>query len=146
MATVQLTQQRVNEFHFTNKISQPGKIQIKTSFSFNVNFVKDNSRCVAIVRQLIRDEQDQLNLAVGMSGVFNCEGVVTDDDKKAVHTLCYDQLFPYIQATVTSLMQTAGIPGFMLRKAEINANNVQVGANLAEAQAKAAPKKQFPIV
>lgn len=145
MASAQLTQQRVNEFHFTNKISQPGQLKMKTSFSFNVNFVKDNSRCVAIVRQIIRDDEDKINLAVGLSGVFECQGVASDEDKKAIHTQCYDQLFPYIQATVTSLMQTAGIPGFMLRKANMDASNIQVGAPTVGAKPEA-PKKQFPIV
>ncbi|MCQ2441778.1 MAG: protein-export chaperone SecB [Oscillospiraceae bacterium] len=142
MATAQLTQQRVNEYHFTNKINQPGQIKMNTTFSFNVNFVQNNSRCVAVIRQVIRDENDQINLKVGMSGVFNCEGVVTDEDKKSIHAQCYDQMFPYIQSTVTSLMQVAGIPGFMLRKATINSDNVQ----LAAANTNAAPKKQFPIV
>lgn len=143
MATVQLMQHRINEFHFTNKITEQGQIRMNTSFSFNVNFLQDNSRCVAHVRQIIKDEEDKLNLAVGMSGVFECGGVDTDEAKKAVHAQCYDQLFPYIQSTISTLMQTAGIPGFMLRKAVINSDNVQIGTN---ANRNAQPKQQFPIV
>ncbi len=145
MATVQLIQQRVNEFHFTNKITQQGQIKLNTTFTFNVNFLQDNTRCVAHIRQIIKSEDDQLNLAVGMSGVFTCEDVDTDEEKKNVHGQCYDQMFPYIQSTIQTLMQTAGIPGFMLRKAVIDTNAVQVGRS-NNGQTPSAPKQQFPIV
>lgn len=146
MAIAHLVSQKTQEVHFQNKLTQNGQVQLESTFNFNVRFADDGKRCVARVRQIIKDKQnsDQLNLMVDLVGAFACEGGDTDDGKKAIHAQCYDQLFPYIQSVVQTLMQASGIPGFQLRKAIINTDNVQVGK--AQPAPQAQPKQQFPIV
>lgn len=147
MAIAHLVSQKVQEVHFVNKIKQQGQIQLDSSFTFHVNFAKDGQRCIAKVYQSIKDKEggEQLFVSVDMVGAFACNNVVTEEDKKLVHAQCYDQLFPYIQSTVQNLMQASGIPGFQLRKAVINSDNVVVGQPKGD-QPSQPPKPQFPIV
>lgn len=146
MAIAHLVTHKVQEVHFINKIQQQGQIKLGASFNINVNFAKDGNRCIAKLYQSVKDDQDgeQLFVSVDLVGAFACEGVENDEDKKLIHAQCYDQLFPYVQSTITSLMQASGIPGFQLRKPMINTDNIQVGP--AAQQQPQQPKPQFPIV
>lgn len=148
MAIAHLVTQKVQEVHFINKLSQQGQIQLDSNFTFNVNFAKDGKRCIARIYQSIKDKEggEQLFASVDLIGAFACEGVEGDEEKKQVHSQCYDQLFPYVQSTIQSLMQASGIPGFQLRKAVIKADNVQIGKNAEPNDGSQQPKQQFPIV
>lgn len=147
MAIAHLVTQKVEEVHFLNKLQQQGQIQLESSFTFNVNFAKDGKRCIARIYQSVKDNQggEQLFASADLVGAFACEGVNSEEDKKLVHTQCYDQLFPYVQTTIQNLMHASGLPGFQLRKAVINAERVQVGQKPEEAPQEP-PKPQFPIV
>jgi preprotein translocase subunit SecB len=84
---------------------------------------------------------------VDVIGAFSCDGIEGDEDKKQVHAQCYDQLFPYMQTVIQNLMQASGIPGFQLRKAVINPENVRVGSAPAAEEQPAEPSQpRFPIV
>lgn len=148
MAIAHLITQKVQEVHFINKLSQQGQIQLDSNFTFNVNFAKDGKRCIARIYQSIKDKEggEQVFASVDLIGAFSCEGVEGDEEKKQVHAQCYDQLFPYVQSTIQSLMQSSGIPGFQLRKAVINTDNVQVGRPPEANDDRQQPKQQFPIV
>lgn len=148
MAIAHLVTQKVQEVHFVNKLQQQGQIQLETSFTFNVNFAKDGKRCIARIYQSIKDKEggEQVFVSVDLVGAFACEDIIDEESKKQVHTQCYDQLFPYVQSTVQNLMTASGIPGFQLRKAVINTNNVQVGQNPDLPRDNQPKKPQFPIV
>lgn len=145
MAIAHLVTQKVQEVHFTNKLTQQGQIQLDSSFNFQVNFAKDCTRCIAHIYQSVKDKEggETLFASVDIIGAFSCEGIEGDEDKKQVHAQCYDQLFPYMQTTIQNLMHASGIPGFQLRKAVINPENVRVGGAPAKEEP---PKPQFPIV
>lgn len=148
MAIAHLVTQKVQEVHFVNKLQQQGQIQLETSFTFNVNFAKDGKRCIARIYQSIKDKEggEQVFVSVDLVGAFSCDGITDEAAKKLVHAQCYDQLFPYVQSTVQNLMTASGIPGFQLRKAVINTDNVQVGKNPDLPREPQAQKPQFPIV
>lgn len=148
MANAHLVSQKVQEVHFVNKLEKSGQIQLQSSFNFNVNFSKDGQRCVARLYQSIKDPDggETIFLSAELVGAFACEGVATDEDKKQVHTQCYDQLFPYAQTTITSLMAASGIPGFQLRKPRMDTDKVVVGQNPNQATQQPPKKPTLPIV
>ena len=57
---------------------------------------------------------------------FSCEGVRGDEEKKEVHLMAYDALFPYLQSTVGQLFAGTGMPGFMVKKMRLDQNKVTV--------------------
>ena len=111
MANATLMSQKVQEIHLINKLEQSGQIQLDSSFSLNVSFMSDGSRCVGKLQQTLRD---------------NCTGATTDEVKRQVHGEVYDQLFPFMQSQCASLAAASGVPGLMLRKVPINPDNITV--------------------
>ena len=129
MANASLISQKIQEIHLSNKLDQSGQIQLDSSFSLNVNFVPDGTRCVGKLTQTLRDKEfvgGKFTLAVELVGIFNCTGATTDEVKKQIHLEVYDQLFPYMQSQCANLTAAAGLPGLMLRKAAINPDSVSV--------------------
>ena len=74
----------------------------------------------------LKDKEDEklFYLSVEMLGVFQCEGVETEEDKKIIHTQCYDQLFPYMQNQVSQLCTASGMNNLVLKKAKIDPSQV----------------------
>ena len=115
MPTATLMNQKVREIHFNNDLERKHGTnrQLGSSFSFQV------------YHSLKAKEDEKLFfLSVEMLGVFKCEGVETEEDKKEIHTQCYDQLFPYMQSEVSHLCTASGMNGLVLRKAKIDPSQV----------------------
>ena len=118
MANATLVTQKVQEIHLSNKLEKSGQIQLDSSFSLNVSFSSDGSRCVGKLQQTLRDKE--------FVGIFNCSNATTDEVKRQVHGEVYDQLFPYMQSQCASLAAASGVPGLMLRKVPIDPNNIAI--------------------
>ena len=129
MANATLMSQKVQEIHLINKLEQSGQIQLDSSFSLNVSFMSDGSRCVGKLQQTLRDKEfagGKFTMTVVLVGIFNCTGATTDEVKRQVHGEVNDQLFPFMQSQCASLAAASGVPGLMLRKVPINPDNITV--------------------
>ena len=129
MANATLVSQKVQEIHLSNKLDQSGQIQLDSSFSLNVSFSPDGTRAVGKLTQTLRDKEfvgGKFTLSVELAGIFNCSGATTDEVKRQVHLEVYDQLFPYMQSQCATLTASSGLPGLMLRKAEIDPGSVAI--------------------
>ena len=129
MANASLISQKVQEIHLSNKLDKTGQIQLDSAFSLNVNFSADGTRCMGKLTQTLRDKEyvgGKFTLAVELVGAFSCSGATSDAVKRQIHMEVYDQLFPYMQSQCATLTAAAGLPGLMLRKAEIDPNSVAV--------------------
>ena len=54
MANASLLNQKVQEIHLSNKLEQSGQIQLDSSFSLNVSFAPDGTRCIGRLTQTLR--------------------------------------------------------------------------------------------
>lgn len=126
MVTVTLANQRVQEVHFVNRIDKSGQIQLKSSFNFHVDYTSDNSKCIAKLYQSaqMKDDPEKLFISAEIIGVFELSGVVDDETKRDAHVQCYDQLFPFLQSTITQLATASGMPGFLMKKTPMDRANV----------------------
>lgn len=126
MATVNLLQQRTRELHLRNDMTKMGQLQLKSNFNFSVKYAPDNQRCIATVYQSFEDksEAQAFSVSVTLEGIFACQGMESEADKKAVHLMAYDALFPYLQSVVGQLFASTGIPGFMVKKMNLDQNRV----------------------
>lgn len=130
MANASLMNQKVQEIHLNNKLDQPGQVQLDSSFSLNVSFTPDGSRCIGRLQQTLRDKEfagGKFTLSVELVGIFSCSGATTDEVKRQIHGEVYDQLFPFMQFQCSNLAASAGIPGLMLKRANIDPSTVSVG-------------------
>lgn len=129
MANASLLSQKVQAIQLTNKLDQAGQIQLDSSFSLNVSFAQDGSRCIGTLQQNLRDKEsggDKFAMTIEVVGVFSCFEAFSDEKKRLIHGEVYDQLFPYMQAQCSSLAASSGIPGLMLRKIPIDPDNIAV--------------------
>ena len=129
MANASLITQKVQVIHLINKLEKPGQVQLDSSFSLNVSFTPDGSRCIGKLQQTLRDKEfagGKFTLTVELVGAFNCSGANADDVKRQIHGEVYDQLFPYMQVQCSNLAAASGIPGLMLKKAAIDPNTIAV--------------------
>jgi preprotein translocase subunit SecB len=147
MVTVTLANQRVQEIHFVNRIDKSGQIQLKSSFNFHVDYTSDNTKCIAKLYQSaqMKEDPEKLFISAEIIGVFTLEGVVDDETKRDAHVQCYDQLFPFLQSTVSQLATASGMPGFLMKKTPMSRDNITF------AKKENAPKKDdqpmtLPIV
>ncbi|MCD8384383.1 MAG: protein-export chaperone SecB [Clostridiales bacterium] len=134
MATVTLLQQRTRELHLRNDIKKQGQLQLRSNFNFNVKFASNNQNCVATLYQSFEDKsgEETLSVSVTLEGLFSCQGVAGDEDKKAVHVQAYDALFPYLQSTVGQLFSSTGFPGFMVKKIPLDEQKVVISQSRRE--------------
>ena len=112
MANATLVTQKVQEIHLSNKLEKSGQIQLDSSFSLNVSFSSDGSRCVGKLQQTLRDKEfvgGKFTMTVELVGIFNCSNATTDEVKRQVHGEVYDQLFPYMQSQCASLAAASGL-------------------------------------
>ena len=132
MANAALVNQKLQEVHLVNKLDKAGQVQLDSSVSLNVNFSADGSRCIGKLHQTLRDKEQaggKFTMSVDLGGVFSCTGATEDEVKRQIHQEVYDQLFPFMQAQCSALAGASGIPGLMLRKLEMDPNNISVGKN-----------------
>lgn len=112
-----------------NKLEKSGQVQLDSSFSLNVSFSSDGTRCMGKLQQTLRDKEfagGKFTMTVEMVGFFNCTGATNDMVKRQVHGEVYDQLFPYMQSQCASLASASGVPGMMLKKVDIDPDSVAV--------------------
>ena len=130
MAQVNLISHKLQDLQFFNKLEKPGQVALESSFSFNVSFTADNTKCVAKLYQCVKDKSEDANhhffISVEMTGLFGVDGPVTDEDKKDIHVSCYQQLFPYAELAAKQTCAMGGMPNFQLLRQRMNRDNVAV--------------------
>ena len=72
----------------------------------------------------MKDDPEKLFISAEIIGVFELSGVVDDETKRDAHVQCYDQLFPFLQSTITQLATASGMPGFLMKKTPMDRANV----------------------
>ncbi len=145
MVAVNLIKQQVREVHFVNALEKPGQIQLENSFNFRVDYMNNNQRCVAKLYHSakMKDDPDKLFVSVDIIGMFQLEGVTSEEAKREAHVQCYNQLFPYLQSVVTQMTTAGGLPGFMMKKGNITKDNIRVSD---KKQSEDQPPMTLPIV
>lgn len=137
MATIRLLNQRTRELHLRNDIRKMGQLQLGSNFDFSVKYAPNNQNCVATIYQSFEDKSEEhaFSVSVTLEGVFSCEGVNTNEDKKTAHLAAYEALFPYLQSVVGQIFTSTGIPGFMVKKMQLDQNKVVVAQKRPDAPA-----------
>lgn len=130
MATLTMLSYKLQDLQFFNKLEQAGQIQLENNFSFSVNYNQDNSRCMAKLYQCVKDKSDSPDhrffISVEIAGIFEVDGEIDDEDKKAFHVQCYQQLFPYAEMIAKQTCASGGMPNFILLRQKMDKDNVVI--------------------
>ncbi len=116
---------RINSFF---DINQDMELQVENRFSLDVDYSDDNQHCSAsfINETLSPENPDVFNITLDVLGLFRCENIQTDEDKRQAHVKIYSYLFPYVQLMVSDLTSKAALPPLMIEMAEIDPNSVNI--------------------
>ena len=130
MAELHMLSYKLQDLQFFNKLEKSGQIQLENNFSFSVNYNQDNTRCMASLYQCVKDKSNtpdhRFFVSVELAGVFEVEGEITDEDKRAFHVQCYQQLFPYAEMMAKQVCAAGGMPSFVLLRQKMNKDRVTV--------------------
>ena len=130
MAELNMLSYKLQDLQFFNKLEAAGQIQLENSFSFNVNYNQDNTRCMAKLYQCVKDKTDSPDhrffVSVELIGIFEVTGALTDEDKRDFHVMCYQQLFPYAEMLAKQVCAVGGMPSFLLLRQKMTRDNVLI--------------------
>ena len=125
---LQLISQRAITIQMNNKINDNQAYELETSFNFNVAYSDDNKQCRAVLRTDVRckDDPEMLSINVEYEGIYQCDQINNDDDRKEAHVLAYILLFPYVQYMISNIAVSAGFPSIMIERSQIDSSNVEL--------------------
>lgn len=122
-----LKKQQVSEINFQSHPKSEGPFNVEARYGFDVAYNGDRSECQATFQQEGRavGAPEQFYFEVTMLGIFACEGIQTDEDKRQAHVLAYQLLFPHMQAFIRTLTTQSGMAPLMLAPAPPKKENIQ---------------------
>lgn len=130
MAELHMLSYKLQDLQFFNKLDKSGQVQLENNFSFSVNYNQSNTRCMAKLYQCVKDKSDgpdhRFFISVELAGIFEVVGQPTDEDKRAFHVQCYQQLFPYAEVLAKQVCASGGMPNFVLLRQKMNKDNVML--------------------
>lgn len=118
---------RVNSFF---EMNGDFELEVQNTFSMNVSYTDDKKMCFATLTNQTNAPKnpDIFNIDLEIIGIFSCQDINSNDDKRDAHVQIYNYLFPYTQSMVVDLSTKAGLPPLMIERvdldpAEININD-----------------------
>lgn len=123
---MKLEERLVSDIQFKALPMEDG-VKLRNSFEFRVEYSEDRSRCVARLTQTeAAEDANQFFLKVEMRGFFRCEGIQTDDDRRAAHVCAYRLLFPHMQAFIREVTTASGMPPLVVGEAFMDVSKVNL--------------------
>ncbi len=131
MVYLNLQHQVFKEIHLSVNIQKGMKLEVESTFSFNVNYVEKDTKCIACLKQEIKEKTDSSKFSVSVEGIgiFACEDINSPEDKKQAHIQSYNLLFPYVQNMISSLTISAGLPPLMIKMANMKVEDISIEEN-----------------
>ena len=128
MIQVDLQQQSFRQVNMVMNLQENRQMEVENTFALQVDYAEDNKACMAVLRQAVRDKEKPEEFAVELvlAGLFACEGIETDEDKKQAHVKYYEALFPYAQSMIAAMTVSAGLPAFMAPRARLDPEKIQI--------------------
>ncbi len=126
MLTLQLQKVLYKKINSFFEIKENMQLKVQNQSSLGVNYSDDNKTCFATLtnKTFAPDQPDIFNIEIELVGIFSCEGIKIDEDKKKAHVRAYELLFPYIQLMVADLSRKAGLSPLMIEMAQIDSDAV----------------------
>lgn len=126
MGEIKLNGYIVNELDLTNELKQPGKLNISTRASYNVQYAQNENKCIGtcVIDMMEESAPNDFNFKISVRGMFEFpEGM----DKKDIHRETYNELFPFVRVIVANTFTNAGLPPMMVQKIKMDDSNINVG-------------------
>lgn len=116
---------KVNSFF---EINENVELQVQNTFSMKVNYTEDNKTCFATLTNKTNapENPDVFNIDLELIGIFNCQGIESNEDKQKAHVQIYNFLFPYTQSMIADLSTKAGLPPLVIEMVQLDLSEVNI--------------------
>lgn len=123
---LQLRNQFFDTIELKRNITTETQIELETRYDYSVNYADDAKSCLAKLTCEIRskDNPELLYVKLVNLGIFDGDGLDTDEGKLEAHIECNRILFPYTQYMVASLAVHAGFPPIYIQNQTVKKENV----------------------
>ena len=124
MVSVTLERFNVKKINYINEFKKTEEnIELLSSVSTNVNYNKEQHKCVCTQALKITpsDDQGEFCVEIELVGLFSYE----EGNKNDIHIEVANQLYPHLQKTIASVMTIIGIPDFVLPALNIKPEDVK---------------------
>lgn len=131
MGEIKLNGYVVNELDLTNELKQPGKLNISTRASYNVQYAQNENKCIGtcVIDMMEESAPNDFNFKISVKGMFEFEEGM---DKKEIHKQTYNELFPFVRVIVANTFTNAGLPPMMVQKIKMDDSNINLGGRKDE--------------
>lgn len=121
---VELKGYKVNRLEIENKVKPGTQLKLQNQLKYNVNYLNDNKTCIGMLELRIMDSDlNPFEIKIEMAAEFNFG---PEDEKPDIHTVSFDQLFPFVRQIVNTVTSFTGMPGLMIPIMKLNKSTVQV--------------------
>lgn len=121
---VELKGYKVNRLEVENKVKPGTQLKLQNQLKYNVNYLDDNKTCIGIMELRITDaDLNPFELKIEMVAQF---AYGADDEKADIHTLSFDQLFPFARQIIHNVTGFTGMPGLLIPIMKLNRETVRV--------------------
>lgn len=121
---VELKAYKVNKLEVENKVRPGTQLKLQNQLKYNVNYMDDDKKCVGIMELHVADaDLNPFDIKIEAVAEFS----YGDDDKKEdIHTVSFDQLFPFVREIIHTVTGYTGMPGLLVPIMKLNKNTVKV--------------------
>lgn len=134
MVFLKLQQQAFRKIDMLVNVGTEPDMELESSFSFSMDYNDVNTQCVARLNYDIhmKGAPEKLKAEVECLGVYSCQGIEKEEDKKQAHVQAYQLLFPYVQGMIAHLMVSAGMPALMVEMMQLNPDDIVLNSQLPQ--------------
>ncbi len=132
MNYIKLIQQRMMEA--TVKVADiptvddKNQMEIKVHHRFDVKFHNDGKHCAVLLKCELKSTEEPAVVSVSVSyeGIFETDEIRNDEDKKRIHVQAYYSIFPYMQAMISNIFVSTGLPPIIIQPMEMKTDEVSL--------------------
>lgn len=122
---IELKGYKINALSFENKVENGTQLQLQNQVKYNVNYMDAEKRCIGILNFRVTDAQMKpFEIKIELLAEFTFDET---DEKPDVHTVSFDQIFPFLRQIINNTTTMAGMPGLMIPMMKLDRSSVEVG-------------------
>ena len=127
---IELKGYKINSISFENKVQNGTQLKLQNQVKYNVNYVDPENRCFGILEFRVSDADMQpFEIRTELVAEFTYDDT---DEKPDIHTISFDQIFPFLRQIINNLTSMSGMPALMIPMMKLNRNSVSVGKPAGE--------------
>lgn len=122
---VELKGYKVNKLEIENKAKPGTQLKLQNQVKYNVNYMDDAKKCIGLLEfRIIDSDFNPFEIKLEMAAEFTYED---GDEKPEIHTVSFDQMFPFVRMIINNLTALTGMPGLMIPIMKLNKDTVTIG-------------------